>query len=93
MGPGEYQADALQNITGFADRGSDPTGCGFFSSSAAEGVNYAGALYPRPTPTLTGAIGSFTITGRSLAFDASRVARTSGETRGAASRVLPVVLI
>ncbi|MCZ4330972.1 hypothetical protein O4H32_13555, partial [Castellaniella denitrificans] len=79
IGPGEYQADAVQKITGA------------MGNAYASNVADVGALYGT-TPDITGTAGAGASLKR-INFDSSRVARTSSETRGASARVLPVVLV
>lgn len=82
MGVGEYQADALQNITGTAN--------GVFGAGGSSGT--VGALRS-VFSTGNGAQGTGGASYGSVDIDMSRVARTSSETRGAAARVAPVVLV
>ncbi|WP_368648539.1 hypothetical protein ABRZ10_06890 [Castellaniella ginsengisoli] len=85
-GPGIYQADAIQQLSGSAQWAS--FGLVHNSAGAVDGV------FGRGPTVLQDFAGSGTAsTSRPLTFDASRVARTSSETRSAAARVLPVVLI
>lgn len=79
MGAGAYQADALQNFTGSINNLMQygSTASGVFAQSGGNNSN---------SVTGSGSQSSFS-------FDPSRVARTSTETRGAATRVAPVVLV
>lgn len=82
---GYYQADAIQNITGTL-RLSTSIG-GIQAGGAAGGAFGEGGT--ARSQIINGSSG----TSNDILLDASRVVRTSSETRGAASRVLPVVLI
>jgi hypothetical protein len=77
--PGSYQADALQNITG-AIPGALTAGA---SASGAFSFAQIGL----------GAEVGYANTWGNISFDASRVARTSSETRGPSAAVAAVVLI
>ncbi|WP_103046628.1 hypothetical protein [Castellaniella caeni] len=81
-GVGFYQADALQNITGMA--------AGVFGVKSSAGTS--GALRS-VFPTGNSATGTGGASYGSVDIDISRVARTSSETRGAATRVAPLILI
>lgn len=85
MGPGEYQADALQRITGSIVL------TGTTTASAADPTTgaLASEAYSRPDGQMGGNIRPSWL----YTFDSGRVTRAATETRGAASRVLPVVLI
>jgi len=84
MGAGEYQADALQNLTGEIAIGKDY----WTNTWGATGVFAATGNTTIATASSSGTAGAYKIN-----LDASRMARTSSETRGAATRVPPVVLV
>ena len=82
---GSYQADALQNITGefrFRNMGSHAT-LG----------DYLGAIhYKSQGPNGQGSSGGAQVETHYLGFDASRVARTSIETRGSNTALAPRII-
>jgi len=82
---GFYQSDALQNITASIVL----TGTTTASSADPTSGALASEAYSRPDGQMGGNIRPSWL----YTFDAGRVARVSTETRGAAVRVLPVVLI
>lgn len=82
MGVGQYQADALQNIVGTLNASNIRNGVG----SGAIAADLAGAQ-------AAGSISDSLPDTKGYSFNASRVARTSSETRGASTRAAPVILI
>ncbi|WP_368649967.1 hypothetical protein ABRY95_13745 [Castellaniella ginsengisoli] len=80
---GTYQADALQNITGTTGR--------YWGVDATPSDSGAFAYTNKTTSQLSSTSGP-AYPSRS-SFDASRVARTSTETRSASSAVAPVILV
>lgn len=78
-GPGVYQSDTIQNITGsFVVRNGNSVSDGVFGAVVTTGTSYAGGT------------GGAHI---KYDFDASRVARTSTETRGPNTAVAAVILV
>ncbi|MDR6397302.1 hypothetical protein [Herbaspirillum seropedicae] len=88
---GSFQADALQQIAGFALRENQTVG--FITTGAVEGQDYGGALFPRKDKPTTAIINSVGGNGFALGFDASRVARTATETRHANTAFAPRIHI
>jgi hypothetical protein len=82
---GVYQADALQNITASIVL----TGTTTASSADQTSGALASEAYSRPDGQMGGNIRP----SWKYSFDASRVVRTSSETRGAAARVGAYVLV